>query len=119
MFLSEKLKSLLILVKNQHRICAYKCNWAVAQTHRATEKRRFVSCNESSLSFCLLSDMLTKVSVIFSFENSSPMARYFQKKVILNPTGSVIFYSPETCEANNTRRKAEYHCVAISLAVGE
>ena len=30
LFLSEKLKSLLILVKNQHRICAYKCNWAVA-----------------------------------------------------------------------------------------
>ena len=94
LFLSENLKSLSILVKNQHRICAYKYNWAVAQTHRATEKRRFVFCNESSLSFFLLSDMLTIVSVIFSFENTSPVARYFQKKVILSPLDLVIFYSP-------------------------
>ncbi|MBQ3230821.1 MAG: hypothetical protein IJB49_07350, partial [Clostridia bacterium] len=32
------------------------------------KKRRFVCCNESSLSFCLLSDMLTIVSVIFFLE---------------------------------------------------
>jgi hypothetical protein len=63
--------------------------------------------------------MLTIVSVIFSFENFSSMARYFQKKVILNPLGLVIFYSPITCETNNTRLKAEYHGIAISLAVGE
>ena len=75
--------------------------------------------NESSLPFCPLSDMLTVVSVIFSFENSSPMARYFEKKVILSPLDLVIFYSPITCVANNTRLKAEYNCIAISLAEGE
>ena len=32
--------------------------------------------------------------VIFSFENSSPMARHFKKKVILLPLVVVIFYSP-------------------------
>ncbi len=31
-----------VSVKNQHRICMLKFSWAVAQTHRATEKRRFV-----------------------------------------------------------------------------
>jgi hypothetical protein len=44
-----------------------------------TKKRRFVY-RESSLAFCPNSDMLTKVSVIFSFENFSLMARYFKRK---------------------------------------
>ncbi|MBR6793194.1 MAG: hypothetical protein IKM48_02410, partial [Clostridia bacterium] len=51
------------------------------------QKREDSYINESSLSFCLLSDMLTIVSVIFSFEKTSPVARYFQKKVILKPCG--------------------------------
>ena len=43
------------------------CNnrtWSVAQTHEQ-QKREDSFLDESSLSFCLLSDMLTKVSVIF------------------------------------------------------
>ncbi|MBQ6818916.1 MAG: hypothetical protein IJP35_04835, partial [Clostridia bacterium] len=85
---------------------------------RTTEKRRFVFCNESSLSFCLLSDMLTKVSVIFSFEKTSPVARYFQKKVILKPCGfsDILFahklakqislgVSRITLRSNQTRRR--------------
>jgi len=39
----------------------HKFSWAVAQT-----KREDSYINESSLSYCLLSDILTKVSVIFS-----------------------------------------------------
>ena len=54
-----------VSVKNQHRICMHKFSWAVAQTHKQ-QKREDSYINESSLSFCLLSDMLTKVSVIFS-----------------------------------------------------
>ena len=39
------------------------------------------------------SDMLTKVSVIFSFKNSSLIARYFKKKVILKPYGFSVILS--------------------------
>ncbi|MBQ3053104.1 MAG: hypothetical protein IJD55_05345 [Clostridia bacterium] len=56
----------LFSAKNQHRICMHKFSWETAHTHLQAEKRRFVFCSESSLSFCLLSDMLTIVSVIFS-----------------------------------------------------
>ena len=45
------------------------------RTFRLTEKRRFVYYNESSLSFCLYSDMLTKVSVIFSLRTFPKLSR--------------------------------------------
>ena len=78
----------------------HKYSWAVAKpTDSRKEKNRYY--NESSLSFCLISG-------------------YFRfAKVILSPLDLVIFYSPETREANITRLKTEYHCEAISLATGE
>ena len=65
MSLAEDLKILSILVKNQHRICMHKYSWVVAK-HTTSRKEKIRLGNESSLVFCLLSDMLTKVSVIFS-----------------------------------------------------
>jgi len=63
---------------------AFVCTNALGSSlnPRTPEKRRFVYY-DSSLSFCLLSDMLTKVSVIFSLCESD-----------MKPIGSVIFYSP-------------------------
>jgi len=106
LFLSEKLKILQLRLRTS---IAFVSTNAVGQRPKPTNKHKREDSyhNESSLSFRLLSDMLTNVSVIFSFENPSPMARYFKKKVILSPFGLVIFYSLITCEANNTRLKAE------------
>ena len=73
-----------------------------------TEKSRFVY-RESALSFCLYSDMLTDVSVIFSHGESG-----------IKPIGlSDILFAYNLASPNTTRLKAAYHCVAIPLAAGE
>lgn len=47
-----------ITVKNQHRICTYKCSRAVAQTHQQTEKNRFHLNDEVCSFFLFLYEMM-------------------------------------------------------------
>ncbi len=64
--------------------------------------------NESSLSFCLYSDMLTKVSVIFSLCESD-----------IKPVGLSVILFTANSRSEYHSAKAEYNCEAISLAAGE
>ena len=74
LFLSEKMKFFQIRLRTS---IAFVCT----TNPLITEKRRF-ALDESSLSFCLQSDMLTVASVIFSLCESD-----------MKPIGFVIFYS--------------------------